>query len=163
MKIHLSSHGCEDSGCTVHCSGEKVLVTNKTPVLRGIRVVQPDATTMRSSQIDLLPISQLSIAARPIHILPDMKDQCLMSAGQLCDDGSAINFDATYVYLRKGDLQLRGTRDPISGLYCIEFYAPTPPPQVMNPSELTIYPLAAKSEARDYFAHHMTTKSYLVQ
>ena len=40
--------------------------------------------------------------------------------------------------------------------------APTHPPHVMNPTNLTLAPLAPTSEARAYSAHHMTNKSDLV-
>ena len=89
-----------------------------------------------------------------------MKDPCLISVGQLCDDGFAINFDANHVYLQKGDLQLIGTRDPSPGLYYIDFDSPTPPPQVMNSTDLT---LADTSKARAYYNQQMTIKPDLVQ
>ena len=73
------------------------------------------------------------------------------------------NFDATHVCLIKGDLQLISTRYYTSGLYYIYFDAPTPTHHIMNPTELTLSPLAATREAMDYSSHHMTTKSYLVQ
>ena len=71
-----------------------------------------------------------------------------MSVGQLCDYGFAIQFDATHVYLQKVKLLLIGTRDPTSGLYYIDFDAPTPTPHGMNPTDLTLAPIAPTSEAR---------------
>ena len=86
-----------------------------------------------------------------------------MSEDQLCDDGFAINFDATHVYLQKVILLLLSTRDPTSGLYYIDFDVPTHPPHVENSTDLSLSPLAATSEARAYSTHHMTTKLDLVQ
>ena len=74
-----------------------------------------------------------------------------------------LKFDATHIYLRKGKLLLIGIRYPTLGLYYIDFDSPTSPPHVLNPTELTLYPLAPTSEARAYSAHHMTTKTDLVQ
>ena len=99
--IHVSSRSCVDSGCTLYCCGDRVLITDKTAVLNVICVVQPDDTTMWSYHIALLPIPQLLLTARGIHVLPFMKDRWLVSVGQLCDDGFSINFYATQVYLQK--------------------------------------------------------------
>ena len=163
MNIHVSSRGCLDSGCTVNYCGDRVLVTNKIPVLRGICVGQPDATTIRLSNIDLLPTPQLSLASCCIYIIPAAKDRCLMSVSQICDEGFAIKFDATHVYLQKGRLILIGTIDITSGLYYIDFDAPIHPTHVENPTYLSLAPLADTNEARAYYAHDMTTKLDLVQ
>ena len=101
--------------------GDRVLVTDKIPVLRGICVGQPDATTIRLSNIDLLPTPQLSLASCCIYIIPAAKDRYLMSVSQICDEGFAIKFDATHAYLQKGRLILIGNRDNFSGIYCINF------------------------------------------
>ena len=71
--IHVSSHGCVDTGCMVYCCGDRVLVTNKTPFLKGMYFGQPYATMMWSSHIFLLPLIQFSLEAHLIHILPYMK------------------------------------------------------------------------------------------
>ena len=82
---------------------------------------------------------------------------------QLCDDGFVIDFDANHVYLRKGKLLILGTRYPTLVLYYIDFNEPTYTTHVVNPTDLTLSPIAGKIEARAYFAHHMTTKSDLLQ
>ena len=140
-----------------------MLVTDKTPVPRGVFIGQPNATTIQSSHISLLPIPHLSLAARHIHTLSAMKYQFIMSVGQLCDNGFSINFDENHVHLRKGKLLHIGTIDPTSDLYYIDFDAPNHPPHFMNPIDITLSPLAPTSEARAYSAHHMTTESDLVQ
>ena len=84
------------TGYTVHSCGDRVLVTDKTPVLKGICVGQPNGTMMRSSHTVLLHTLQLSLAAQHTHILQDMKDRCIMSVGQLCDDRFAVKFYATH-------------------------------------------------------------------
>ena len=145
----------------VHCCGDSVIFTKKT-VLKRICFEQPDATIMRSSHIVLLPIPQLSLVDHRIHVIPSMKDRCLMSVGKLCDDGSAVNFDARHVYL-KSRLILIGNIDHMSGLYYIEFYTPNQTPNFGNPTALSLATLTAPIEAVSYSVHHMTTKSYLVQ
>ena len=117
------------------------MVTNKTLSLKGICVGEPDATRMRSSHISLLPIPQFSISARCIHVLPAMKDLYLVSVVNTCDDGFAVNFDAKHVYLRKVQLLLIGNRYTLSGLYNIDFYTPTHPPQIENTTDLYLDPL----------------------
>ena len=79
--------------------GWYIVVTNKNPVLKGICVGHPDATTIWSSHTALLPIPQLSLSDHCIHVLLVMEYRCLMSVGQFCDDGLVVNFDAKNVYL----------------------------------------------------------------
>ena len=72
-----------------------------------------------------------------------MKDRCLMYVGKLCDDGTAINFDAIHVSLQKGRLILIGNRDHMPGLYYIDFYTPTHPPNFVKPTILSLSPLTS--------------------
>ena len=87
-----------------------------------------------------------------------MKYHCLMSVGKLCDNGFAVNFDATHVYLLKVILLPIVNRDTASGLYCIGFDTPTNQQQVKNPTTLSLSPLTAIIEAVAYSAHNMTDK-----
>ena len=48
-----------------------------------------------------------------------MKDNCLVSIGQLCDDVFTVKNYAKHVYLQKGIILLIGDRYPTSGLYYI--------------------------------------------
>ena len=92
-----------------------------------------------------------------------MKDRCLVSVGQLCDDVFAEKHYANHFYLQSVILILIGNRDPLSGLYYIDFYAPNHPPHIKNPTTFSLEPLTATSEAVAYSVHHMTNKSDLVQ
>ena len=131
--IHVSSRGFVDSGCTVRCCGDRFLVSYKTPALNGICVGQPDVTTMCSSHISLLPMPRFSLAACFAHVLPVMKGRCLVSVGHIFDDGFAVKFDSTHVYLQKVRLILIGNRDPESGLYYIDLTHPSIHPSSKNP------------------------------
>ena len=86
-----------------------------------------------------------------------------MSVGQIYDDGFAINFDASHVYLQKGRLLLLGTIYPASGLYYIDFDSPTHPHHAKKPIDLSLAPLESTGDTRAYSAHHMTTRSDLIQ
>ena len=54
--------------------GDRVLVTEKTPVLKIICIGKPDATNMISSKIYLIPTPHLLLAVHKIHVLPDMEE-----------------------------------------------------------------------------------------
>ena len=70
------------------------------------------------------PPPQLILSARCIHILPVIKDFCLISVVKLCDDGFAVNFNTKNVFLRKLNDVLTGYRDATTGLYLIYFDKP---------------------------------------
>ena len=127
--MHVCYRSFVNSGCTVHCCGDNVLVNNKTPFLKGICIGNPDAIMMRSSHIALLLITQLSLTDNHIYVLPLMRYLCLICVGQLRDYGFSVNFDAKCVYLKIGILLLIENRGPTQKLYSIGFGTPTHLPQ----------------------------------
>ena len=112
------------------------MVTGKVPVLHGICVGKTDTTTMRFTHTSYLLLPQLSLSKYRIHILPDMKDICVISVGQLCDDRFAVNFNNKNFFLRKGSDVLTGYRDATTGLYLIGFDRAQPLPVVSNHAHL---------------------------
>lgn len=65
-----------------------------------------------------LDIPSLPIAARQVHIVPDLQDNTLLSVGQLCDAGCVVDFTATTMQVRHNDnIVLTGIRTPHSKLW----------------------------------------------
>ena len=125
-KVPVLSHAYVDSGSSVHCDGENMRITDKVTTLHGICVRKPDATTMRLTHVVNLPTPQLYLVTYRVHILPEMKDRCIISVGQLWDNLFVVNFDNRHLLLQKEKLLLTGNRDPVTGLYLINFDAPQP-------------------------------------
>ena len=135
--MNVSSQCCIDSGCTVYCFGDSVLVTEKKPALKIICVGQSNSITMPSSQTNLIPIPQFSSAYCSIHVLLSIEELCLIFIGQLFYDGFADNFDTKHVYLQKKRLIIISNRYPTPGLYYIEFATTNQTPQLVNPTFIT--------------------------
>ena len=114
--VPVISQVCINSGCSTHCASDRVMVTVKFSVLRVICVGKSDATTMISTHTAYLPLPQISLSTRRIHILPEMKDLWLISVGNLRDDGFSVNFNTNNLFLRKGDYILTGYIDATMGL-----------------------------------------------
>ena len=82
------------------------MVTEKVPVLHGICVENSGATMMRSTHTAYITLPHLSLYARRVHILPPMKDCCLISDQQLREDGFEVNFDTNNYFYEKGKIPL---------------------------------------------------------
>ena len=92
-----------------------------------------------------------------------MKDFCLISVGQLCEDGFAVNFYTKDVFLRKVKHVLIGYRYATTGLNLIDFDHPQPPPSVANQSALALStPSPSPSNIYSYPMNEMITKRDLV-
>ena len=95
--------------------------------------------------------------------LPAMKDLCLISVVQLCEDGFAVNFYTRNYSLRKVKHVLIGYRYATTGLNLIYFDNPQPFPSVANHSALALStPSPSPSNIYAYSVNKMTTKNDLV-
>ena len=56
---------------------------------------------MRSTHNSYLPLTQIYLPARRVHILPEIKDCRLIYVGKLFDDRFAVNFEPKNVFLWK--------------------------------------------------------------
>jgi hypothetical protein len=105
-----------------------------------------------------LDLPSLPLAARRVHIVPDLRSSFLLSMGQLCDAGCVVTFDATSVTVHHDALRLlEGTRTPATGLWHLsltqpQLTTPTPPPllhrsyaavQSATPADLVAFAHAA--------------------
>ena len=61
---------------------------------------------MRLTQIAYLHLPQIYLSAKNVHILPAVKERCLISVGKLCDDGFGVIFDTKKCFHEKGNLVL---------------------------------------------------------
>ena len=59
---------------------------------------------MQSTHEADLDIPHLPLAARHIHLCPDLKSLSLISMGQLCDAGCIVTFDAENVTVKYNNL-----------------------------------------------------------
>jgi Reverse transcriptase (RNA-dependent DNA polymerase) len=76
---------------------------------------------MRSTHTALLDIPALPLAARTVHIVPDLHENSLLSIGQLCDAGCTVEFtqhNVTIAY--HNETILTGSRTPPLGLWHLQ-------------------------------------------
>jgi hypothetical protein len=82
---------------------------------------------MYSTHEGEVDIPELPVAARTVHIVPDLASHSLLSIGQLCDAGCKVEFTATNVIVLHNNRQvLHGTRTPATQLWHINLL-PTKP------------------------------------
>ena len=143
-----------DSSCTIHLLGANTPCTGKIATSNGILIGFPNVTNMQATHTALIPLPQISLAARCANIFPDLQNQALISIGQLCDNVFAATFSKDHLTLFKQNVTITGNCDARNGLYYINL-APCPKPTVQN--ALSLPTLYAHSD------HKMTTKSDLVR
>jgi hypothetical protein len=81
----------------------------------------PNGTTIQSSHMCDLLLTDLPPQARKAHILPGLVHNLLISAGQLCDSGCDVTFTQEQVTVsRYGKCAMYGSRDPRSRLWRVE-------------------------------------------
>jgi hypothetical protein len=81
----------------------------------------PKRLAMESSHTAELDIPEFNAAASKEHIFPGMANHCLLSVGQLCDEGYIVNFKQdTFTICDSGNSQtLSGPRDVNTGIWRI--------------------------------------------
>jgi Reverse transcriptase (RNA-dependent DNA polymerase) len=110
-----------DSGCTAHFCTTTLPVTDKTIAARPLTIRNPNGSTMKSTHTALLDIPALPLAARTVHIVPDLHENSLISIGQLCDADCTVAFtkhDVTVAY--QNEPVLTGSRTPPHGLWHLD-------------------------------------------
>ena len=118
---------------------------------------------MRSTYTVYITLPQISLSARRVHILPAMKDCCLIYVVELSDDGFVLNFDSKNCFLRKGNDFLIGYMYATTDFYLIDFDKPQPLPSVSNHAVLppsTSSPIPSNILANSM--HVLSTKRDLV-
>jgi hypothetical protein len=117
---------------------------NKQITNNPIAIYNPNGTVMYSTHTAELDIPALPLAARMVHIIPDLQPHSLLSMGQLCDAGCTVHFDATKVIIKyNGKPVLEGPRSTDTRLWHINTAPPQTPqiidlPQYANASMCTM-------------------------
>ena len=95
-------------------------LTNIKATNKGISVLLPNNTTIKSTHTAELDIPQLPANAKKTHIFPHLASGSLLSIGQLCDAGCTALFETHKLYIfHNGKIILQGTRQP-SKLWTID-------------------------------------------
>jgi hypothetical protein len=93
---------------------------------------------MHSTHEAELDIPGLPLAARKVHIVPDLASHSLLSIGQLCDAGCDVTFTTTDAIIRyQLKTVLQGHRTPATGLWHLDISS-NPAPLVMEAAHASI-------------------------
>jgi hypothetical protein len=132
-----------ESGCTGHFPLVNAPCLNKVKSRTPLTVRLPNGATMESSHTTELDIPELNAAASKAHVSPCMANHCLLSVGQLCNEGYIFTFKQdTDTICDSGNSQiLSGPRDLNTGLWRINLrqtnnHKPKPKPIANNLYEL---------------------------
>jgi hypothetical protein len=108
-----------DTGTTGHYFQLTFPATNITPTTKPIHVTMPNGSTISSTHTGELPIPDLPLSARTVHLFPELAAHSLLSVGMLCDHGCTCKFDTNTITIQNnGKTILTGTRDT-NGLWTI--------------------------------------------
>ena len=92
-----------------------------------------------------------------------MKDCCLISTRQLCDEGFSVNFNTNNVFLQKVNGFITSYSDATTGIYLLYFDHPQPLPSISNYDLLPPpKPSPSTSNTLAKSVHGMSTKRGLV-
>ena len=130
---NVSSNTCVakiDSGAThnyIKYDHNHVLQHTKK-LFNGPVAYLPDKTTIKADRQGILPLHpSLSTTAQKAFSFPDLKNESLISVGQLCDDNCKVIFDKTSVKVTKNNVTiLKGRRSPTDKLYDIDLNCTNP-------------------------------------
>jgi hypothetical protein len=93
---------------------------------------------IQASHTALLNLPALPLAAQKAHLFPHLKNNALISIGQLCDNGFHALFTKTHVQiLHHLTVVLCGTRDKTNGLWQITLNSEPPATSINNTSHGT--------------------------
>jgi hypothetical protein len=108
-----------DSGCTGHFLLSNATCLNKKVTRNPLKVRLPNGKTMESTHTAFWDIPELSKAASSAHIFPAMKNNSLLSVGQLWNEGYLVLFSISEVIIldSKQITLLKGSRDSNTGLW----------------------------------------------
>ena len=134
-----------DSGSTSHFCTIRAPVINKRPANPPIGIENANGSIMYSTHEAELDIPNLPLAARHVHIVPELSNFSLISIGQLCDSDCSVIFDRNMVTVsHNNQVVLSGDRARSTGLWHMNLFfqlrlrlIPFPqPPQLPHRSSL---------------------------
>ena len=114
-----------DSGASKHFFrvNDSHVLDNVVDDTTGPTVMLPDMTKITANKKGTVAIPGLSMGAKTVHILPNLKSASLLSMGQLCDDGCEITLTNKNIKVNKNDKTiLKGYRNRHDGLWDIPIH-----------------------------------------
>ena len=115
-----------DSGSTSHFCTIRAPVINKRPANPPIGIENANGSIMYSTHEAELDIPNLPLAARHVHIVPELSNFSLISIGQLCDSDCSVIFDRNMVTVsHNNQVVLSGDRARSTGLWHMNLFSPT--------------------------------------
>ena len=91
-----------------------------THIYNGPKALLPNNTMISPSSQGFLPFSELSKSATKALVYPNLKNESLLSIGQLCDDNCRAIFEKDIMYITKENkIILQGKRNQFDGLWDI--------------------------------------------
>ena len=103
-----------------------------------ISVTMPHGDIIHSTHIGMLPVYELSDTARRVWLFPKLQG-CLLSFGQLCDDGCIVNLDKTTAQVWKNNkLILTGSRKGANQLWYMNLLLQNNKPLLLIPDIITV-------------------------
>jgi hypothetical protein len=110
-----------DSGCTRFFLSAAAPCSDKQAAHVPLNVNMPNGTTIQSSHICNLLLTDLPPQARQAHILPGLVHNSLILVGQLCDNRCSVTFTQEQVTVSKnGKCVMYGSRDPKSRMWRVD-------------------------------------------
>lgn len=116
----IRDYGMLDSGTTGHFIAVNANVTNIRPTNNPLNIIILDGNSMKSTHECIINWPSLPAAARTAHIIPQLKQQSLLSVVKLCDAGCTVAFEndqCTIKYNNK--IVLRGFKCPRTRLWLV--------------------------------------------
>ena len=115
-----------DSGSTSHFCTIRAPVINKRLANPPIGIENANGSIMYSTHEAELDIPNLPLAARHVHIVPELSNFSLISIGQLCDSDCSVIFDRNMVTVsHNNQVVLSGDRARSTGLWHMNLFSRT--------------------------------------
>jgi hypothetical protein len=110
-----------DYGCTNNFWSAAAPCSDKQAAHVPLNVNMPNGTTIQSSHMCNLLLTDLPPQARQAHILPVLVHNSLISVGQLCNNGCSVTFTQDQVTVSKNQKCVKhGSRYPKSRLWRVD-------------------------------------------
>ena len=132
-------YAISDSGATSHFIIEGAPVVNLQVAKQPITVRLPDGSTLQSTHTCNLDIPWLPKEATEAHIIPGLAHSSLISTRKLCNAGCKVVFEDECRVYYKGELVLRGPRDPTTDLWRLPINPMSPPNGDMQSFQMDLH------------------------
>jgi hypothetical protein len=110
-----------ESGCTSNFLSATAPCSDKQAAHVPPNVNMPNGTTIQSSHICNILLTDMPPQAQQAHILPGFVHNSLVSVGQLCDNGCSATFTQDQVTVSKNEkCVMCRSRDPKSRLWRVD-------------------------------------------